>query len=233
MSEQKPPSIAPAGKKATGRTTPPPAASEAVAPDAGKSSGPATFTPKETIGVTPPSAKKDAAAATPAGPSPTGTSSTGTSPGAPAAVPAPAPALAPATAPRPAPRPAVQTSDDDGAPRRVRLAIARVDPWSVMKLSFLLAVAAGIMLVVAAAVVWQTLDGLSVFTQINDMIVTLGGDDKYSILEAVSFRRTISLATVLGVVDIVLLTALATLGAFLYNIVAALVGGLHLTLTDD
>ncbi len=142
---------------------------------------------------------------------------------------------APAAAPsRPAPRPAMtSTVDDDGAPRRVRLAIARVDPWSVMKLSFLLAVAAGIMLVVAAAVVWQALDGLNVFTEINTMIVTLGGSDKYAILDAVSFKRTISLATIIGVVDIVLLTALATLGAFLYNIVAALVGGLHLTLTDD
>jgi len=102
-----------------------------------------------------------------------------------------------------------------------------------MKLSFLLAVAAGIMLVVAAAVVWQALDGLSVFTEIDTMIVTFSDSDKYSILEAVSFRRTISLATVIGVIDIVLLTALATLGAFLYNIVAALVGGLHLTFTDD
>ena len=102
-----------------------------------------------------------------------------------------------------------------------------------MKLSFLLAVAAAIMLVVASAVVWQTLDGMNVFTDVDTMIVTISQSEDYSILEAVSFRRTISLATVIGVIDIVLLTALATLGAFLYNIVAALVGGLHLTFTDD
>ncbi len=155
-------------------------------------------------------------------------------PDRPAPTPDPGPSPAKAEpAPRPSVRAAVSAPEDDGAPRRVRLAIARVDPWSVLKLSFLLAVAAGIMLVVTAAVVWQTLDGLSVFTKVNDMVVALGGSNKYAILDAVSFKRTISLATIIGVVDIVLLTALATLGSFLYNIVAALVGGLHLTLTDD
>ena len=119
-------------------------------------------------------------------------------------------------------------------PRRVRLAVARVDPWSVMKLSFLLAVGAGIMMVVATAVVWYTLDGLHVFTKINDTINTLGGATiHFNLLNVVGFSRVISLATMIAVVDVVLLTALSTIGAFLYNIVAALVGGIHLTLTDD
>ncbi|HLS02500.1 MAG TPA: DUF3566 domain-containing protein, partial [Beutenbergiaceae bacterium] len=43
-------------------------------------------------------------------------------------------------------------------PRRVRLAISRIDPWSVMKLSFLLSIAAGIILVVAVGLVWVVLN---------------------------------------------------------------------------
>ena len=42
-----------------------------------------------------------------------------------------------------------------------------------------------------------------------------------------------SLSIVFAVVDVVLLTAVATIGAFIYNVSANLVGGLHLTLTDD
>ncbi|MGL5850621.1 MAG: DUF3566 domain-containing protein [Phycicoccus sp.] len=42
-----------------------------------------------------------------------------------------------------------------------------------------------------------------------------------------------SLATVLAVIDVVIITAIATLGAFLYNVSSALVGGVQLTLTDD
>ncbi|HYD09720.1 MAG TPA: DUF3566 domain-containing protein, partial [Acidimicrobiales bacterium] len=56
------------------------------------------------------------------------------------------------------PRPTTSTSS--GGARKVRLAVARIDPWSVMKLSFLLSVAIGIMIVVSAAVVWQTLDSM-------------------------------------------------------------------------
>lgn len=119
-------------------------------------------------------------------------------------------------------------------PRRVRLAVARVDPWSIMKLSFLLSVAVGIMIVVATAVVWYTLDGLAVFTRVNDVIATLASDPTlFDLEEYAAFDRVISLATMVAVVDIVLLTALSTIGAFLYNITAALVGGINLTLTDD
>lgn len=143
---------------------------------------------------------------------------------------------APARTPRPAPaRTATATSAAASTgPRRVRLALARIDPWSVMKLSFLLSVAIGIMIVVASAVVWYTLDGLHVFSQLNDTIAEVTGSTTFFDLnEYASFERTISLATMIAVVDVILLTALSTIGAFLYNIVAALVGGLHLTLTDD
>lgn len=119
-------------------------------------------------------------------------------------------------------------------PRRVRLSVSRIDPWSVMKLSFLLSVAIGIMIVVAAAVIWQTLNEMAVFTQVNDVIATLSGSTTFfDVLDYASFSRVISLATMIAVVDVVLLTALSTIMAFLYNVVAALVGGLHLTLTDD
>lgn len=121
-----------------------------------------------------------------------------------------------------------------GGSRRVRLAVSKIDPWSVMKLSFLLSVAIGIMIVVAAAVVWYTLDDLAVFTSLNNTIAEITGKpDFFNLLEVASFKRAISLATMIAVVDVVILTALSTIGAFLYNIVAALVGGITVTLTDD
>jgi hypothetical protein len=120
------------------------------------------------------------------------------------------------------------------APRRVRLAISRVDPWSVMKLSFLLSVAIGIMMVVAAAVVWLTLDGMHVFTKVDSLVrEVVGAESKLDILQYVEFGRIVSAAALIAVVDVFLMTALSTIGAFLYNIVAALVGGVHVTMTDE
>lgn len=147
---------------------------------------------------------------------------------------APPAAEAPRSTP---PRPSLgrpTTIPAPGAPRRVRLAVSRVDPWSVMKLSFLLSVAIGIMIVVAAAVVWFTLDGLNVFTQVDTLVKeVLGAESDVNVLQYVEFQRIISAATLVAVVDVFLLTALSTIGAFLYNITASLVGGVHLTLTDE
>ncbi|WP_380259504.1 DUF3566 domain-containing protein [Kineococcus sp. GCM10028916] len=119
-------------------------------------------------------------------------------------------------------------------PRRVRLTLARVDPWSVTKLSFLLSVAVGIALVVATAVIWSVLNGMSVFTDLNGLLKDVVGNEvKFNLLDYVGFGKVISLATVIAVVDVVLLTALSTIIAFLYNVSSALVGGLHVTLSDD
>ena len=123
---------------------------------------------------------------------------------------------------------------EDTGPRRIRLVISRVDPWSVMKLSFLLSIALGIATVVATAVVWGVLNSMGVFAKIQGLIQDIGAMEQFGqLLEYVEFSRVISVATVIGIVDVVLFTALCTLGAFLYNLVAAMVGGLHTTLTDE
>ncbi|MBU4214981.1 MAG: DUF3566 domain-containing protein [Actinobacteria bacterium] len=118
--------------------------------------------------------------------------------------------------------------------RRVRLAISRVDPWSVMKLSFLLSFGLGILMVVATAVVWFTLDGLHVFSKLNDLVSTVAGaESSVQVLSYFAFGKVVAGAMLIGVFNVFLMTALSTIGAFLYNIVAALVGGLHVTMTDD
>jgi hypothetical protein len=121
-----------------------------------------------------------------------------------------------------------------GGPRTARLTIASVDPWSVLKLSFLLSVALGIATVISAVVLWSVLNGMGVFAQINDVLSDISGTgDEFDVFNYVGFGRIVSLSTVIGVVNVVLITALATIGAFLYNLGAGLVGGLHVTLSDD
>ena len=96
--------------------------------------------------------------------------------------------------------------------------------------------AAGVVagVVAAAAVVWFTLNGLQVFTKADDLVTQITGTESgIDILQYVEFQRIISGATLIAVIDVFLLTALATIGAFLYNIVAALVGGVHVTMTDE
>lgn len=124
----------------------------------------------------------------------------------------------------------------DDEPRRVRLTLTRINPLSVMKIAFLLSVALGIAGVVVVAVMWMMLNGMGVFSSINDALneFPTGPDgQRLSIGDYLGFGRVLSLSVVFGFVNIILMTAVATLMAFIYNLCAALVGGLSFTLSDD
>ena len=120
--------------------------------------------------------------------------------------------------------------------RKARLLVSKVDPWSVLKMSFLLSVALGIMTVVCAVMVWSVMDLTGIFAQINDLLgQVLGteGDDGFRVEEMVTLGQIASFATIIAVINVVLLTVLSMLGAVLYNLSASLVGGIGVTLTDD
>ncbi len=123
------------------------------------------------------------------------------------------------------------------APRVARLTVASIDPFSVLKVSFLLSVAAGVALVCTAVVLWMVLKGIGVFDQLNNLFGTIGGLDtakeKFNIYDYVGLNRVLSISIVIGFADVLLLTALSTVSALLYNLSAGLVGGVRVTLSDE
>jgi len=136
---------------------------------------------------------------------------------------------------RPTPASSVQTHDTT-APRVARLTVASIDPWSALKLSFLLSVAAVIALVIGVAVLWLVLNGIGVFDQLNKVFGTIGlstTTEQFDIYKYVGFSKVLSIAIVIGVINAALLTALATVTTLLYNLSAGLVGGVRVTLSDD
>lgn len=118
-------------------------------------------------------------------------------------------------------------------PRQVELTIAKIDPWSVLKTSFLISIAIGIATVVASIVVWYVLDGMNVFGSIEDFLIELGAEKFLSLMEYVRLPRVISYATIGGVANIILFTAMSTLVALLYNLIGTLVGGIRVSLMDE
>ncbi|MEL7977918.1 DUF3566 domain-containing protein [Isoptericola sp. F-RaC21] len=129
--------------------------------------------------------------------------------------------------------PMVGTAQPGMGPRRVRLSVSRVDPWSIMKLAFLLSVAIGFITVVATMVVWYVLNDMGTFATVQTFLSDTIGPQAVNLMQFVQFDRVVSLSVLIAIVNVVLLTALATIMAILYNITAALVGGVHLTLTDE
>jgi Transmembrane domain of unknown function (DUF3566) len=138
-------------------------------------------------------------------------------------------------APPPVPKPAAPIRRS-GRVRKARLRLMRVDPWSVMKTAFLLSVALGVTLFVAVAVLWSVLDAAGVFTAVGNLVRDLTSSETnagFQLENYTALSRVLGFTTLIAVVDVVLVTALATLGAFLYNLSASLLGGLEVTLAED
>jgi hypothetical protein len=120
--------------------------------------------------------------------------------------------------------------------RKARLRVAKADPWSVMKVSFLLSIALGICTIIAAAVLWMVMDAMGVFSTVGGTISEATGSNEsngFDLQSFLSLPRVLMFTTVIAVIDVVLATALATLGAFIYNLSAGFVGGIELTLAED
>jgi hypothetical protein len=113
--------------------------------------------------------------------------------------------------------------------RRARLLVRHIDPWSTLKFSFVLAVAMFFVWLVAIGVLYGVLDGMGVFEQINGLYDEVSGNGGDSLF---SPGLVLGTAALVGVVNIVLFTALATIGSFVYNICSDLVGGIEITLAE-
>ena len=123
------------------------------------------------------------------------------------------------------------------APRRARLRLSRIDPWSVMKVSFLLSIAFGIVTVVSVFMVWSVLGAAGVWSSINNTVsdtVSSGNNvSSFNIEDYLGMSRVLGFTMLVSVIDVILITAIATLGAFLYNMASSLLGGIEVTLAED
>ena len=120
--------------------------------------------------------------------------------------------------------------------RKARLRLSRVDPWSVMKTAFLLSIAFGIVTWVAVFIVWSAIGAAGVFNNINTTVSEVLGTpsaEPFRIENYINTGKVMGFTTLLACADVLIITALATLGSFLYNIAATLLGGLEVTLASE
>jgi hypothetical protein len=133
-------------------------------------------------------------------------------------------------------RPVAAGSSRSRNVRRARLRLVQVEPWSVMKTAFLLSVAIGVVTVVAVGIVWGVLGAAGLWDSVNSIVQDSIGDSSGSPFEIQKYlgtSRVLGFTMIVAVADVVLITAIATLGAFLYNLSASLLGGVEVTFAED
>jgi Transmembrane domain of unknown function (DUF3566) len=124
-----------------------------------------------------------------------------------------------------------QVSSRPRGPVRASMQIRRIDPWSTLKVSLVLSVALFFVWMIAVAFLYLVLGGMGVWSKLNSNVGDLLNNTSGS-AELVSAGTIFGGATLVGLVNIVLLTAAATIGAFIYNLTTDLIGGVEVTLAD-
>jgi hypothetical protein len=149
--------------------------------------------------------------------------------------PVPPPPSRPTVAPRPAPKGGREAAADQST-RRAQLVLARIEPWSVMKFSFMISLVGWVILFVAVAALYYVLNKLGVFHSLQSTItsVTSGKDSSGADTNGKWFSasRILGYTMLVGAINVVLITALATVGAVIYNLVTRLAGGIEVTLKE-
>ena len=118
-------------------------------------------------------------------------------------------------------------------PRRARLQLRHIDTWSALKISLVLSIAMFCIWMVAVGILYGVLNGLGVFDTLNNLFGQVGGAKTgQSVKPVITLGVVFWGAGIIGAINVVLMTALCTVGTFIYNMCSDLVGGLEITLSE-
>jgi hypothetical protein len=119
--------------------------------------------------------------------------------------------------------------------RRAHLAVIRLEPWSVMKFSFMISLVGWVVLFVMVAALWWVLSKLGVFHSIEGSVSNLTSGKDSAGVQAngwFSASRVLGYTMLVGAINVILITALATVGSVVYNLVTHVAGGIEVTLKE-
>ena len=115
---------------------------------------------------------------------------------------------------------------------RVRRIIRKIDPWTVLKVTFVLNFVVALTVVLGMSILWVLLVNAGVPQGLEDIARRLALlDQDASLVNNIEtlFTGLVSMAALYMLVQ----TALATIGAFFYNLVSDLVGGIEVVVLEE
>jgi tetrahydromethanopterin S-methyltransferase subunit E len=118
--------------------------------------------------------------------------------------------------------------------KQVRLKLVYIDFWSALKLSFLLAVVLGIVLVVVVFLVWTVIASTGIFDSVSQLFQDVAGEGSDFRLESIiGLPQVMGFSIIVALLNIVVLTALGAIAALLYNLSVRITGGLLVGFTNN
>ncbi|NKY36281.1 DUF3566 domain-containing protein [Nocardia speluncae] len=118
-----------------------------------------------------------------------------------------------------------------GEPLRATVQVRRIDPWSTLKITLVISIAMFFVWMIAVALLYMVLAGMGVWERLNSTFTDMVSPDSGSV-GLIDAGTVFGYAGVIGLINVVLFTALATVGTFIYNQCCDMVGGIQVTLAD-
>jgi hypothetical protein len=115
-----------------------------------------------------------------------------------------------------------------GAPRRIRVQVRRISPWSVLKLSLLFYFCLMLVVLLGLGILYAVVDALGILDSISELLNSVGFGPNFQFNGGAIFRTLFAI----GLISVVVWSALTVFVVFLYNLISDLVGGIEMTLTE-
>ncbi len=107
------------------------------------------------------------------------------------------------------------------------MTVQRVHPWSVLKLSLIFYFCMLLVVMVALTLFWSVIINTGVLEAVQS------GSSKFGVNFRINGGNLARIVFLIGLINVVLWSAINVFMAFLYNLIADLVGGFRVTLSDD
>ena len=116
--------------------------------------------------------------------------------------------------------------------KQVRLKLVFIDFWSAVKFSFLVSVCLSIVGVVATILVYTVLLSTQVLAKLDELFMDIVGGEE-SLMSLIGFPQVAGFSIVVGILNIIVGTALGAIASLVYNLLVRVVGGFQLGFTSN
>lgn len=116
--------------------------------------------------------------------------------------------------------------------KQVRLKLVFVDFWSAVKFSFLVSVCMAIVGVVATMLIYTVLLSTQVLAKIDELFMDIVGGEE-SLMALLGLPQVLGFAIVVGILNIIVGTALGAVASLIYNLLVRVVGGFQFGFTSN
>lgn len=116
--------------------------------------------------------------------------------------------------------------------KQVRLKLVYVDFWSSVKFSFLVSLCMAIVGVVAAILIYTVLVQTGVLAKVDSLFRDVVSKDQ-SLTQYFGFPQVLGFSVVVGILNIIVGTALGAVASLIYNLLVRIMGGFQLGFSSN